>query len=50
MTANGSCGTEGKACEDADDGDDGEEFDQGEGGSTLLSLGKPCRATQGLNV
>ena len=31
MTANGSRGTEGKACEDADDGDDGEEFDEGEG-------------------
>jgi len=31
VTANGSRGTEGKACEDADDGDDGEEFDEGEG-------------------
>ena len=31
MTANGSRGTKGKACEDADDGDNGEEFDEGEG-------------------
>ena len=31
VTANGSRGTEGKACEDADDGDDSEEFDEGEG-------------------
>ena len=27
VPANGSCGTQGKACENADDGDDGEEFD-----------------------
>ena len=32
VPANGSCGTESEACEDADDGDDSEEFDQGEGG------------------
>ena len=30
VTANGPCGTEGKACEDADNGDNGEELDQGE--------------------
>ena len=30
VTANGACGTEGKACKNPDDGDDGEEFDQGE--------------------
>ena len=30
MTANGSCGTEGKASENADDGDDGKELDEGE--------------------
>jgi len=31
VPANGSCGTESEACENADDGDDGEEFDEGEG-------------------
>jgi len=31
VTANGSRGAEGEACEDADNGDDGEEFDEGEG-------------------
>jgi len=31
VTANGSRGTEGEACENPDDGDDGEEFDEGEG-------------------
>jgi hypothetical protein len=31
VSANGSCGTEREACENADDGDDTEEFDQGEG-------------------
>jgi len=31
VTANGSRGAEGEACEDADNGDDGEQFDQGEG-------------------
>ena len=30
VTANGSGGSEGKACEDADNGDNGEELDQGE--------------------
>ena len=42
VPANGSCGTESEACEDADDGDDSEELDQSEGGSASLSLGKPC--------
>ena len=32
VSANGSCGTEREACENADDGDDTEEFDEGEGG------------------
>ena len=32
VTANGTCGTEGKASEDTDDGDDSEEFDEGERG------------------
>jgi len=30
VTADGSGGTEGEACENADDGDDGKEFDEGE--------------------
>jgi len=39
VSANRACGTEGKACQDADDGDNGEEFDQSEGGPASLSLG-----------
>ena len=50
MTANSARRPKGEAGEDADDGDDGEEFDEGEGGPASLSLGKPCRASQGLNV
>ena len=42
VPANRACGTEGKACENADNGDDSEEFDQGEGSPASLSLGKPC--------
>jgi hypothetical protein len=42
VPADGSGGSEGKACENADDGDDSEEFDQGEGSPASLSLGKPC--------
>ena len=32
MTANGACGTEGEACENANDGDNSEELDESEGG------------------
>jgi len=50
VTSNCTGGTEGEAREDADDGDDGEDFDEGEGRPALLSLGKPCWASQGFNV